>query len=80
MHEASQDEISAQAEEMDEELEQAALIDTSDYARRGIVYISRIPPGLTPSSLRDIMQQFGQVTRIYCTPHGMCCKNISACI
>jgi ESF2/ABP1 family protein len=68
MHELSQEEISAQPEVEDEQLELAALSDNSDYARRGIVYISRIPPGLTPSSLRDIMQQFGQVTRIYCTP------------
>jgi RNA recognition motif-containing protein len=70
MHELSQEEISAQPEVEDEQLELAALSDNSDYARRGIVYISRIPPGLTPSSLRDIMQQFGQVTRIYCTPQG----------
>lgn len=72
MREVSQDELSAQAEE---EMEQAAVSDNSEYARRGIVYISRIPPGLTPSSLRDIMQQFGQVTRIYCTPQGIFSNN-----
>lgn len=71
MHEASQEEMSEQPEQADDEqLELAALSDNGDYARRGIVYISRVPPGLTPSALRDIMQQFGQVTRIYCTPQG----------
>lgn len=33
--------------------------------RRGIVYISRIPPGMTPPKVRHLLSYFGEVERIY---------------
>ncbi|KAG8854869.1 RNA-binding ATPase activator esf2 [Tulasnella sp. 330] len=36
--------------------------------RAGVVYISRIPPNMRPQKIRQIMSQYGEVGRIYCTP------------
>lgn len=36
--------------------------------KRGIVYVSRIPPGMTPAKVRHIFSQFGEVGRIYLQP------------
>ncbi|CAO1621322.1 unnamed protein product [Parajaminaea phylloscopi] len=33
--------------------------------KRGIVYISRIPPGMTPPKVRHLLSNFGEVERIY---------------
>jgi len=34
-------------------------------AKRGILYLSRIPPRMTPSKLKTLLSDFGEVTRIY---------------
>eukprot|EP00775_Hariotina_reticulata_P007098 gene7098-7311_t len=36
--------------------------------RRGIVYISRLPPHMKPGKLRQLLSQYGELGRIYCTP------------
>lgn len=33
--------------------------------KRGIIYISRIPPGMTPPKVRHLLSGFGEVERIY---------------
>jgi ESF2/ABP1 family protein len=33
--------------------------------RRGVVYIARVPPRMTPTKLKTILSEFGEVTRIY---------------
>jgi len=33
--------------------------------KRGIVYISRIPPGMTPPKVRHLLSGYGEVERIY---------------
>jgi len=38
------------------------------HARRGILYISRIPPHMKPAKLRQLLSQYGEVGRVYCTP------------
>lgn len=37
-------------------------------AKPGIIYISRIPPGMTPSKVRAIMAQHGEIGRIFLAP------------
>ena len=37
----------------------------------GMIYISRIPPGMTPSKVRAIMAQHGELGRIYLAPTGV---------
>ncbi|KZV75098.1 hypothetical protein PENSPDRAFT_647376 [Peniophora sp. CONT] len=34
-------------------------------ARTGVVYISRIPPGMQPPKVKFIMQQYGEIGRVY---------------
>ena len=36
--------------------------------KRGIIYVSRIPPGMTAPKVRHIFSQFGEVGRIYLQP------------
>lgn len=36
--------------------------------KRGIIYVSRIPPGMTPAKVRHIFSQFGEIGRIYLQP------------
>jgi ESF2/ABP1 family protein len=36
--------------------------------RRGIVYVSRIPPHMKPAKLRQLLAAYGEVGRVYCTP------------
>ena len=33
--------------------------------KRGVIYMSRIPPGMKPNKARTLFEQFGDVTRIY---------------
>ncbi|GAQ80255.1 hypothetical protein KFL_000500070 [Klebsormidium nitens] len=38
------------------------------YRKRGVVYVSRIPPHLKPLKLRHMLEPFGEVLRIYLAP------------
>lgn len=39
--------------------------------RAGVVYISRIPPGMRPSKVRHLMSGYGEVGRVYLQQEGM---------
>jgi hypothetical protein len=44
-------------------------------ARTGVVYISRIPPGMRPPKVRHLMSQYGEVARVYLQQEGaLCCR------
>jgi ESF2/ABP1 family protein len=34
--------------------------------KRGVIYIARIPPRMTPTKLKSLLSDFGEVTRVYC--------------
>ncbi|KZV41297.1 hypothetical protein F511_40606 [Dorcoceras hygrometricum] len=36
--------------------------------RRGVCYLSRLPPHMNPSKLRQILSKFGEIQRIYLAP------------
>lgn len=38
--------------------------------RTGVVYISRIPPGMRPTKVRHLMSAYGEVGRVYLQPEG----------
>lgn len=38
--------------------------------RAGVIYISRIPPGMRPSKVRHLMSQYGEVGRVYLQQEG----------
>lgn len=41
-----------------------------DLQKSGLLYISRIPPKMTPSILRQLLQPYGSIGRIYLVPKG----------
>jgi ESF2/ABP1 family protein len=34
--------------------------------QRGVIYVARIPPRMTPTKLKTILSDFGEVTRVFC--------------
>jgi ESF2/ABP1 family protein len=46
----------------------AAFLEAEDNA--GIIYISRIPPGMQPTKVRHLMSQYGEVGRVYLQKEG----------
>jgi hypothetical protein len=40
-------------------------------ARTGVVYISRIPPGMRPTKVRHLMSQHGNIGRVYLQQEGV---------
>jgi ESF2/ABP1 family protein len=46
-----------------------SLTKTEDFneklKRRGVIYIARIPPRMTPTKIKSLLSEFGEVTRIY---------------
>ena len=39
--------------------------------RAGVIYISRIPPGMSPNKVRHLMSAYGEVGRVYLQQEGM---------
>jgi ESF2/ABP1 family protein len=39
-------------------------------ARSGVIYISRIPPGMQPAKVRHLLSQNGEVGRVYLQQEG----------
>lgn len=39
--------------------------------RTGVIYISRIPPGMRPAKVRHLMTAYGEVGRVYLQQEGM---------
>jgi ESF2/ABP1 family protein len=39
--------------------------------KAGVIYISRIPPGMQPAKVRHLMGQYGEVGRVYLQKEGM---------
>lgn len=52
-------------------LDPAALLRFNEaQARAGVVYITRIPPGMRPAKVRHLMRQYGEVGRVYLQQEG----------
>lgn len=45
------------------------------HERRGIVYVSRIPPHMKPQKLRHLLSQHGEIGRVYCTPEDQLARH-----
>ncbi len=39
-------------------------------AKRGVIYLSRVPPFMKPNKARNIFEQYGEVTRLYLAEEG----------
>lgn len=36
--------------------------------KRGVVYLARVPPRMTPTKVKTLLSEFGEVTRVYLVP------------
>jgi ESF2/ABP1 family protein len=36
--------------------------------KRGVLYVARIPPRMSPTKLKSLLGQFGPIVRVYCVP------------
>ncbi len=41
-----------------------------DQSRKGVVYLSRIPPYMQPQKIRHLLGEYGEIQRIYLAPEG----------
>lgn len=39
--------------------------------KRGVCYLSRIPPKMDPLKLRQILSAYGEIQRVYLVPEGL---------
>lgn len=39
--------------------------------KRGVVYMSRVPPFMKPNKARNMFEQYGEVTRLYLAEEGL---------
>lgn len=46
-------------------LRKDALQYSKNLEKRGVIYMSRIPPGMKPNKARTLFEQFGEVTRLF---------------
>lgn len=46
-----------------------SMVKTEDFneklRKRGVLYIARIPPRMTPTKVKSLLSEFGEVTRVY---------------
>jgi ESF2/ABP1 family protein len=40
--------------------------------KRGVIYMSRVPPFMKPNKARNLFEQYGEVTRIFLQEEGKC--------
>lgn len=40
-------------------------------SKRGVIYLSRVPPFMKPNKARNIFERYGEVTRLYLAEEGM---------
>ena len=41
-------------------------------AKRGVIYMSRVPPFMKPNKARTLFEKYGEVTRLYLAEEGSC--------
>lgn len=39
-------------------------------SKRGVIYLSRVPPFMKPNKARSIFERYGEVTRLYLAEEG----------
>ena len=79
-HEENEDVVEGEAEENSDDdsvvvaskpkkVHRLSLTETEDFnkklQKRGVIYIARIPPKMTPTKIKKLLSEFGEVTRVY---------------
>jgi ESF2/ABP1 family protein len=52
-------------------LHREAALYREEFQRRGVIYMSRVPPFMKPNKVKSIFEQYGEVTRVYLAEEGM---------
>ncbi|KAJ4462189.1 putative pre-rrna-processing protein esf2 [Paratrimastix pyriformis] len=47
----------------------------AEQEKRGVVYLSRIPPFMKPEKIRFLLSQFGEIDHVYLTPENPAVRN-----
>lgn len=51
-------------------LQREAKLYRDEFQRRGVIYMSRVPPFMKPNKAKSIFEQYGEVTRLYLAEEG----------
>jgi len=50
-------------------VQKLSLAETEDFnaklKKRGVLYVARVPPRMTPTKIKSLLSNFGEVTRVY---------------
>ncbi len=66
-----EDGLGSEGEEEDAEAaRERALKRLDGLGKRGVCYLSRVPPNMNPSHVRQMLSKYGEVQRIYLVPEG----------
>lgn len=61
-------------EELNEDEEELSNTALEEYKaaqeRAGVIYISRIPPGMSPNKVRHLLSAYGEIGRVYLQQEG----------
>lgn len=52
-------------------LQQEAILYREEFQRRGVIYMSRVPPFMKPNKAKSMFEQYGEVTRLYLAEEGI---------
>lgn len=66
--EEEKDENEEKARRIKEKKRKKLLEENAKLKKRGVCYLSRVPPHLKPLKLRQILSQYGEILRIYLAP------------
>ena len=61
-------------------LKKEALAYRESLEKRGVVYISRVPPFMKPNKLRTLLEPYGEITRLFLAEEGNLSYQTSLCI
>eukprot|EP00980_Cylindrotheca_fusiformis_P029505 scaffold23496_cov188-Cylindrotheca_fusiformis.AAC.3 len=63
------EETEAKAKQKKRKVHRLTLTETENFneklRKRGVIYIARIPPRMTPTKIKSLLSEFGEVTRVY---------------
>lgn len=52
-------------------LHREAALYREEFQRRGVVYMSRIPPFMKPNKVKSLFEQYGEITRLFLAEEGI---------
>jgi ESF2/ABP1 family protein len=74
-HKSDNDTDNVDTDEEDEEeererLKKEALAYRESLEKRGVIYMSRIPPFMKPNKVRTLLEEYGEITRLFLAEEG----------